>query len=258
MDNRVGVNDVKVNPKGPSAGQSTMFLLFDLILGINHATEWARSHLSSSSSSSTTTNTSSSASSSRIEEPWKQDTSPKEDATTTATTSPPLTSHSVMGKFQWEMLQWYTPPPHRMFIEDFVFALNLSGYESIKHYITVQKEKYHQEDEMKASSSIGFAFLSRSRRRANQLNKLEQAYNSALHELSNLRQAHMKVAVLFLNPSSSASSASSSDVSSNKDTEVGTGSTSFKSLLAEALNNTRRTEQQESDSKSFGSKPKSE
>jgi hypothetical protein len=36
-NNQRGVNEVRVCPKGPSAGQSTFFVLVDLILGVRHA-----------------------------------------------------------------------------------------------------------------------------------------------------------------------------------------------------------------------------
>lgn len=233
IDNRATINDVHINPKGPSAGQSTMFLLIDLVLGIKHAAHWSSAHHSSITTANHKEdkvpwilNSDKSSSSLSNQHNNNQDNNSEKDSSEKV---------SSISKFQSEMLKWYTPTPHRMFIEDFVTALNKSGYISIKKYLEIQRKKSKKNDQV------------------------EKAYQNALSQLASIRQAHMKIAVLFLNPSTTdtqdVSNSSNntniglkgrlkeeegnSQVGTQVGTDVGTGSSSFKSLLAEALNNTR-------------------
>jgi len=248
--NRPNVNDIRVSPKGPSAGQSTIFLLFDLILGIKHVNDWATSFHKNNSDT----------------PPWlkqemdndkenneerkkktieKKETKKEEDKEEEDKNE---IDSQVIGKFQLEMLSWYTPKPHQLFVHDYVNAMKMSGYSSIKDYIrsnNAKKDEQVQGDHHKNSYSSFFYH----RRLKKESISLQSAYDDVLSDLVALRKEHMKVAVLFLsrggsnNHSSSTSSSTSSSPSTMGDkdeTEVGTGATSFKILLSEALSNTRK------------------
>jgi len=98
--NRAGVHDIVVRPKGPSAGQSTVFVLLDAALGVHH-------------------------------QGMDQDMDQGMDQGK----GRGGVKDGLMGAFQREMLASYTPPAHAALAEDFAAALEATPAGSVRGYL---------------------------------------------------------------------------------------------------------------------------
>jgi hypothetical protein len=203
LQNRPGTHDLTVHAKGPSAGQSTLFLLLDLALGLKHA-------------------------------PCTEDNAKdaaKEDAaknTAVATNASPP-APSPMAAFQREMLA-YMPTEHRALALAFADALHATGYGSAAGYLDCRPQA--EASRSSTGSGVGGGSSRPAVRRAPAAvgpwaRTRRLAARAALakcgQSLAAMRRAHLSVAGRYL---------------AARGATTGTGATSFGQLLGEALANT--------------------
>jgi len=214
--NRAKVHDLKMEAKGPSAGQSTLFLLLDLALGLKHAP-----HANASATGDTSTSSAAETSS---------PSSSRDKA------SPP----SPMASFQREMLA-YMPSEHRALALDFAEALHATGYRSVAGYLdegpplqsaaATPKTQSSSENGSSGADSVRSPSATRLRRAPRPFGPwasarrtaARTAYSRCCASLASMRRAHLSVVSTYL---------------ATRGANKGTGATSYGKLLSEALANT--------------------
>lgn len=206
--NRPKVHDVKLEAKGPSAGQSTLFLLLDLALGLKHALH---------------SNTSASSANSAVAGAGISSGNSHEIASPT----------SLMASFQREMLA-YMPSEHRALALDFAEVLHATGYGSIAGYFDCSPPQPTTATPTSSSSSASSGeppSTTRLRRApaplgpwaSAQRTAARAAYSRCCASLVAMRRAHLGVVSAYL---------------ATRGANKGTGATSYGKLLSEALANT--------------------